>query len=105
MKIQGSARHVFLCVGPDCCETAEGLQTWETLKKLLKEHNIPALRTKASCLRICSGGPWMLIYPEGIWYGAVTPEKCERIVEQHLLKNHPIAEWVVQHHPLEGQST
>jgi len=95
-------RHVFLCAGPDCCGTDEGLATWDTLKFLLKSQGIPAMRTKAACLRICSRGPWMVVYPDGIWYGAVTPERCKRIVAEHLLGGRPVAEWIVRNHPLGG---
>lgn len=98
-------RHVFLCVGPDCCAPGDGVATWEVLKRLLKDMGIPAMRTKAACLRVCSGGPWMVVYPEGIWYGAVTPGRCGRIVAEHLLGGHPVEEWIVRTHPLAGGST
>lgn len=94
--------HVFLCIGPDCCQTDDGLATWEFLKSRLKELRVPAMRTKAACLRICSGGPWMAVYPDGIWYGAVTPERCERIVTEHLQGGRPVEEWIVRRHPLPG---
>ncbi|ATC64957.1 ferredoxin [Nibricoccus aquaticus] len=100
MNIEASSRHVFLCVGPDCCSTTDGLVTWEFLKARLKHLAIPALRTKAACLRVCSGGPWLVVYPEGIWYGRVTPERCERIVSEHLAQNRPITEWIEKSHPL-----
>ncbi|MEX1119773.1 MAG: hypothetical protein WEB60_13380 [Terrimicrobiaceae bacterium] len=100
MGLETSSRHVFLCVGPDCCQLPEGLATWECLKAGLKELGIPAMRTKAACLRICSGGPWMVIYPEGIWYGNVTPQRCERIIQEHLLGKGPIEEWIVRRHPM-----
>ena len=53
------------------------------------------LRTKADCLRVCSGGPILLIWPEGITYGGVTPERLERIVRQHVIGGVPIAEWIL----------
>jgi (2Fe-2S) ferredoxin len=96
MGIDTSQRHIFLCVGPDCCSEKEGLQSWEVLKNRIKQLGIPVLRSKAACFRICSGGPWLVIYPEGIWYGGVTPEKCQRIIEEHLLQNIPIREWIVR---------
>lgn len=94
--IDKACRHIFLCVGPDCCSEKEGLQSWEILKDQVKKLGIPVLRSKAACLRICCSGPWMVIYPEGIWYGGVTPAKCHRIVEEHLLQNKPIQEWIVR---------
>lgn len=100
MKLETGRRHVFLCIGPDCCQSSEGLATWEVLKAELKNLNIPAMRTKAACLRICSSGPWMVIYPEGIWYGHVTPKRCKRIIHEHLLNNTPITEWIERRHPL-----
>jgi len=100
MGLEAARRHVFLCVGPDCCAAADGLETWEVLKRGLAESDIPAMRTKAACLRVCSGGPWMVAYPDGIWYGRVTPERCWRIVAEHLLGGRPVAEWVVRDHPL-----
>lgn len=98
--IDGAQRHVLLCLGPDCCAPEEGQATWDHLKRRLAELEIPALRTKAACLRICRGGPWMVVYPEGTWYGEVTPERCERIVTEHLQQNRPIHAWTVRQHPL-----
>ena len=100
MGLDSARRHVFLCVGPDCCAPEAGLATWEVLKARLHEMDLPVLRTKAACFRICQGGPWMLVQPEGIWYGEVTPERCERIVAEHLSAGNPVAEWVVRVHPL-----
>jgi (2Fe-2S) ferredoxin len=58
------------------------------------------MRTKAACFRICAGGPWLVVYPEGIWYGAMTADRFERILQEHLLGGNPIDEWLVARNAL-----
>ena len=77
-------RHLFLCTGPDCCSTADGLKTWEHLKASLKQCPEPMLRTKAACLRMCHDGPWLVVYPEGVWYTVMDNHDVDEIVESHL---------------------
>lgn len=98
MKKAGTAearRHLFLCPGPDCCAASDGAASWEAIKQRLRETGLPAMRTKAQCLRICSGGPWLLVYPDGIWYGGVNPERFERILQEHLIGGRAVDEWVM----------
>jgi (2Fe-2S) ferredoxin len=78
----------------------EGQATWDFLKRRCAELKLPVMRTKAGCLRVCVGGPWLLIYPEGVWYGQVTPERCERILQEHVVRGTPVAEWAERTHPL-----
>ena len=73
--IATAERHVFLCMGPDCCEPADAQIVWENIKQRVKETGIRTMRTKAQCFRICTGGPWIVVYPEGVWYGAMTDRK------------------------------
>jgi (2Fe-2S) ferredoxin len=106
-KIAQAGKHLFLCLGPDCAPSEEGQAVWDYLKQRCAELNLSVMRTKAGCFRICVGGPWLLIYPEGTWYGAVTTERCERILREHVLNGVPVREWIELRQPLclpvEGQ--
>lgn len=98
--IRTARRHLFFCIGPDCCSGAEGKALWDYAKKRVKEMDLPILRTKAGCFRICTGGPWLVVYPDGVWYGAVTPERLDRILTEHVAGGEPVREWVAAENPL-----
>ena len=98
-------RHVFLCMGPNCCTAEVGQAAWETLKKALKERCLSygpndCYRTKVGCLRICCHGPTLVVYPEGTWYHGMTADRIPRFVEEHLAIGKPIAEWIFARNPM-----
>lgn len=103
-------RHVFLCIGDSCCTSEVGHAAWEVLKKELKDRNLslaegPAAcyRTKVQCLRICTGGPIMVVYPEGTWYAGMTPDRIPRFVQEHLVDGKPIEEWIFARNALPNE--
>lgn len=105
-------RHVFLCCDqakPKCCSVEDSLKSWEYLKTRLKQLNLdhPTIdnpscifRTKADCLRVCVDGPLLLVYPDGTWYHHATPEVIEKIIQQHLINNEIVQEYVFHEHSL-----
>ncbi|MFM7170262.1 MAG: (2Fe-2S) ferredoxin domain-containing protein [Cyanobium sp.] len=105
--LKAISHHLLLCATPSkalCCpDPAVGVASWSRLKQLVRELGLedPArpegivLRTKADCLRLCSGGPILLVWPDGVIYGGVTAERIEPILRQHLIGGTAIEAWVV----------
>ncbi len=99
-RVRTAKRHLFLCLGPDCCKPAAGEEVWDYIKHRTRELDLEVMRTKALCFRICDAGPWLVIYPDGIWYNKVTPKRFERILQEHLLQDRPVKKWIVVRNPL-----
>ncbi len=105
-------RHIFICADqtkPLCCSKEQSLEAWDYLKKRLTELKLDQVtegkpsctfRTKTNCLRVCTHGPILVVYPDGVWYHSATPEVIERILQEHILGSQVVQEYVFLTHPL-----
>ncbi len=96
--------HVFVCENRrpaddprGSCACKGSVELRAALKAELKRRGIHDVRANAAgCLDACATGPSIVVYPEGVWYGGVRLDDVPEIVEQHLVRDHPVERLIVR---------
>jgi (2Fe-2S) ferredoxin len=82
--------HIFVCSSSRLtgeikgfCAQNEGLEILENFVEEVQDRSLDAdiMVTNTGCLGLCSMGPIVMIYPEQTWYGKVTPDDVEDIMD------------------------
>jgi (2Fe-2S) ferredoxin len=86
-------RHVLVCTNrrPDgnpkgSCAQKGSEELFDTLKASVKERGWgdEIIVNRTSCLKHCSRGITVAVYPEGAWYAGVTLGDLPEICDRHL---------------------
>jgi len=92
-------KHIFICTNrrdpsnpKGSCAAKGSEQVRERFKKELAERGLKGrMRANAAgCLDQCENGCTVVVYPEQVWYGHVTPNDVLEIIEEHLLHDRPV---------------
>jgi (2Fe-2S) ferredoxin len=92
-------RHVFVCENlrdpadeRGCCASKGAAEIRSRLRVLAKEAGLKGrIRINtAGCLDQCAHGVTIVVYPEAVWYGAVTVGDVDEIFRSHVLGGQPV---------------
>ena len=91
-------RFVFVCTNerPDghpkgSCIGRGSAEILGQFRDLQGEKGLVTFKVVATgCLEPCLAGPTVVVYPDNIWYGGVTLDDVESIIDQHLVGNKPV---------------
>jgi (2Fe-2S) ferredoxin len=91
-------RHIFVCTNQRaegarvCCGEAKGIELVAAIKKAIKDKCLSAevRAQRAGCFDICEAGPNVVVYPDSVFYGKVSVNDVDELVESHLVNNQPL---------------
>jgi len=63
------------------CNRKEAPELLRYLEEEIVDRGIDGMVSSTGCLKACDRGPVMIVYPRGDWYGGVTPERIDRILD------------------------
>lgn len=94
-------RHAFICMNGNCADPEAAMALQRYFLKLNRSSERNKLRnpervkcTLSDCLGICSHGPILTVYPDGIWYHGVDEAALEEIYREHIVGGRPVEKYI-----------
>ena len=86
-------------VGMGTCGIAAGArETLQAIEQEIAKHDIPAQIVSVGCIGMCAKEPLVDIQLNGgshVLYANIQPEMVPRLIEEHLVKQQPVREWLI----------
>jgi (2Fe-2S) ferredoxin len=85
--------HVFICTSSRAngqqqgfCFSQDGVEIVQAFLEEIEDRDLQdeVMVSNTGCLGMCTTGPVVVVYPEGVWYKEVTPDDVAEIVESHF---------------------
>ena len=92
-------KHVFVCTQSrppghprGSCGASGSMEVMQSFVQQFEEQQLwgRMALTGCGCLGSCSGGPAVLVYPDGVMYNKVGRDDVSAIIEEHLLGDRPV---------------
>lgn len=85
--------HIFVCSSSRINKESQGMchskAAGEIIANFMEEIRDRDLGSEVfvsntGCFTLCEKGPIVVIYPDNVWYGGVTPDDVEEIMDEHI---------------------
>lgn len=96
--------HIFVCTScrvngmqQGLCHNKESVKIVQKFMEEVEDRDLinEVMVTNTGCFGVCNKGPIVVVYPEGTWYGNVTVDDVEKIVEEHIEGGQVVKELVI----------
>ncbi|HEX3014949.1 MAG TPA: 2Fe-2S ferredoxin [Desulfobacteria bacterium] len=86
-------RHIFVCTSSrpsgqqkGFCYSRGGVDLMMNFMEEIEERGLggEVMVTNTGCLGLCEKGPIVIVYPDNVWYGGVTADDVEEILDEHI---------------------
>ena len=92
-------RHVLVCINTrppgnpkGSCGEKGSEALFDALKAMVRERGLHerVILSRTSCLKHCSRGITMAVYPDNVWYSGVRAGDLDEILASHLVDGRPV---------------
>lgn len=92
-------RHVLVCLNVRPADNPKGScgqkgseAVFDALKAMVKERGLGdrIIVNRTNCLKHCSQGITVAVYPDNVWYARVQTSDLEEIFQSHLREGRPV---------------
>lgn len=92
-------KHIFICTSSRVngqpkgfCQNKSAPELVGVFMEEIEERGMggEVFVSNTGCFALCEQGPIVVVYPDNVWYGAVTPEDVEKIMDQHIEGGNPV---------------
>lgn len=96
--------HIFVCtscringVQKGFCYSKDSVDIVQKFNEEINDRDLSSevMITNTGCFGICEKGPVAVVYPEGVWYGNLTEDDIETIIDQHIENGTPVKELMI----------
>lgn len=96
--------HIFICTNQrdpghprGSCDPSGSGELHKLFKTAVAKRGLKGKvrANKAGCLDQCEHGPNVVVYPEAVWYGFVSPADVEEIIDSHIVGGKPVERLII----------